>query len=92
MLVDVEESVRAQQQRVTYLDPAQNDEKLRLMKLLESQREQEEWEVALGESGSVEGTFGAREQSVDVAKAGGGGKRPRPRRTGTRRSARSSGA
>ena len=90
MLVDAEESVRAQQQRVTYLDPAQNDEKLRLMKLLESQRQQEEWEVALGGSGSAEDSFVAQEQSVDVTKAAAGGKRPR--RTGTRRSARGSGA
>ena len=31
--------------RVTYEDPAQNDEKLRLMKLLETQRPQEIWEA-----------------------------------------------
>lgn len=31
--------------RITYEDPAQNDEKVRLMKLLETQRPQEIWEM-----------------------------------------------
>lgn len=81
MLVDAEESMRAQEQRVMYFDQAQNEERERLMKLLESQRQQEEWEVALGGSGG--------DKDV-VEKAAAVVKRP-PRRTGTRRSARVSG-
>lgn len=85
MLVDAEESVRAQEQRVMYFDQAQNEERERLMKLLESQRQQEEWEVALGGSGGGEDGSGVVEKAATVVK------RP-SRRTGTRRSARVSGA
>ena len=54
MLVDAEQGGgRAQEQRVTYFDPEQNDERLRLMRLLESQQKQE-WEVALEGSGEAE--------------------------------------
>ncbi len=58
--------------RVTYEDPAQTNEKLRLMKLLETQRPQEIWETD---------SFGG--DSAGSERSCGGGRTKRPRR-GTR--------
>lgn len=49
--------------RVTYQDPAQNDEKLRIMRLLETQRPREIWEIdTASDSVSVEGTGSRRKK------------------------------
>ena len=71
--VETEETVR-----ITYEDPAQNNEKLRLMKLLEAQRPQEVWELDSysGSAGSV----------GEGSKAD-----PRKRKASARKSARLSG-
>ncbi|KIP11001.1 hypothetical protein PHLGIDRAFT_64495 [Phlebiopsis gigantea 11061_1 CR5-6] len=73
MLVDAEP--RAQEQRVTYFDPEQNDERVRLMRLLESQQKQE-WEVALEAGEGGKGGKAASSKKTPVR--------------GTRRSARTS--
>lgn len=49
----VEDSVR-----VTYEDPAENNEKLRLMKLLETQRPPEIWEIGSVGEGSTDSEKG----------------------------------
>lgn len=82
--LDVDGPVGADgRQRVTYQDPAQNDEKLRLRKLLETQKQQDEWEQLALDAASGAGAPPGEKKP---------GKKPAPRRTGTRRSARVSGS
>lgn len=66
---------RAQEQRVTYFDPEQHDERVRLMRLLESEQKQE-WEVALEAEEGGSGGKAASSKKTPVR--------------GTRRSARTS--
>lgn len=64
--IETEETVR-----VTYEDPAQNDEKLRLMKLLETQRPQEVWELDSrgGSSVDEESKAGSRKRKASTRKS-----------------------